>query len=82
VKNDLNQMETVKGVIQRPIWSRFGIRRPSIAIGNEVQACRIAFNTVCTYVVTRDLVQQHIAYKVWPLASEWEMPKEAAVGSN
>jgi hypothetical protein len=46
-----------------------------------VQACQIAFNTVCTYIGTRDLVQEHIAYKVWPLVSEWEMPKEAAAGS-
>jgi hypothetical protein len=23
----------------------------------------------------RDLVQEHIAYKVWPLVSDWEMPK-------
>jgi hypothetical protein len=82
VKNDLNQRGDVKGVIQRPIWSRFGIRRPSIALGNEVQACRIVFNTVCTYIGIRDLVQQHIAYKVWPLASEWEMPKEVAAGSS
>jgi hypothetical protein len=37
VKNDLNHREDVRGIIQRPIWSRFGIRRPSIAIGNEVQ---------------------------------------------
>jgi hypothetical protein len=48
VKNDLNQREDVRGIIQRPIWSLFGIRRPSIAIGNEVQACLMAFNTICT----------------------------------
>jgi hypothetical protein len=82
VKNDLNQREDVRGVIQRPIWSRFGIRRPSIATGNEVQACLMAFNTICTYIGTRDLVQEHIAFKVWPLANEWEMPKEAAAGSS
>ena len=82
VKNDLNQREDVKGVIQRPIWSRFSIRSPSIALGNEVQACQIAFNTICTYIGTRDLVQEHIAYKVWPLASEWEMPKESTAGSS
>jgi hypothetical protein len=29
-----------------------------------------------------DLVQEHIAYKVWPLASEWEMSKEVAAGSS
>jgi hypothetical protein len=61
VKNDLDQREDVRGVIQRPIWSRFGIRRPSIALGNEVQACQMAFNTICTYIGTRDLVQEHIA---------------------
>jgi hypothetical protein len=82
VKNDLNQREDVRGVIQRPIWSRFGIRRPSITLGNEVQAYQMAFNTICTYIGTRDLVQEHIAFRVWPLANEWEMPKEAATGSS
>jgi hypothetical protein len=47
-----------------------------------VQACLIAFNTVCTYIGTRDLVQEHIAYKVWPLVNDWEMPKETAAGSS
>jgi hypothetical protein len=72
----------VKGIIQRLIWSRFGIRRPLIALGNDVQACQAAFNTVCTYIGIRDLVQEHIAYRIWPLASGWEMPKEAAAGSS
>jgi hypothetical protein len=70
VKIDLSEREYVRGIIQRPIWSCFGIRRPSIAIGNEVQACLMAFNTVCTYIGTRDLVQEHIAYKVWPLVND------------
>jgi hypothetical protein len=72
----------VRGIIQRPIRSRFGIRRPTIASGNEVQACLMAFNMVCTYIGTRDLVQEHIAYKVWPLVNDWEMPKETAAGSS
>jgi hypothetical protein len=72
----------VRGIIQHPIWSRFGIRRSVSALGNDVQACQTAFNTTCTYIGSRDLVQEHIAYKVWPLASDWEMPNEAAAGSN
>jgi hypothetical protein len=36
VKNDLSKREDVKGIVQRPIRSRFGIRRPLIASGNEV----------------------------------------------
>ena len=82
VKNDLVEREDIKGIIQCPIWSRFGIRRSSLALGNDVQACQAAYNTVCTYIGTRDLVQEHIAYRVWPLASGWEMPNEAASGSN
>jgi hypothetical protein len=72
----------IKGIIQGPIWSRFGIRRPSTALGNDIQACQMVFNTVCTYIGTRDLVQEHIAYRVWPLTSGWEMLKEAAAGSS
>jgi hypothetical protein len=82
VKNDLVKREDIKGIIQRPFWSHFGIRRPSLAFGNDIQACQDAFNTICTYIGSRDLVQEHIAYKVWPLGSGWEMPKEAVAGSS
>jgi hypothetical protein len=46
-----------------------------------VQACQAAFNTLCTYIGTRDIVQEYIDYRVWPLASGWEMSKEADTGS-
>jgi hypothetical protein len=82
VKVDLSQREDITGVIPHPIWSHFGIRRLVITLGNDVQACQAAFNTVCTYIGTRDLVQEHIAYTVWPLANGWEMPKEAIAGSS
>jgi hypothetical protein len=82
VKNDLSQREDVKGIIQCPIWSRFGIRRPATALGNDIQTCQAAFNTMCTYIGTRDLVQEHIAYRVWPLADGWEMSKETTAGSS
>jgi hypothetical protein len=31
---------------------------------------------VCSFIGTRDLVQEHIAFRVWPLVEKWEMPKE------
>jgi hypothetical protein len=82
VKNDLSKREDVRGIIQHPIQSRFSIRRPSIASGNKVQTCLMAFNAVCTYIGTRDLVQEHIAYKVWPLVNDCEMSKETAAVSS
>jgi hypothetical protein len=70
VKNNLVEREDTKEIIQRPIWSRFDIRRPATALGNDIEACQRIFNTVCTFIGTRDLVQEHIAYRVWPLVSE------------
>jgi hypothetical protein len=50
VKNNLDEREDIKGIIQRPIWSRFGIRRPATVLGDDIQACQTDFNTVCTYI--------------------------------
>jgi hypothetical protein len=82
VENNLTEREDIRGIIQRPIWSLFGIKRPATTLGNDIEACQSSFNTVCTFIATRDLVQEHIAYRVWPLVNEWEMPKEAAAGSS
>jgi hypothetical protein len=82
VKNDLVEREDIKGIIQRPIWSHFGIRRLPLVLRNDIQACQAAYSTICTYICTRDLVQEHIAYGVWPLSSGWEMSTEAASGSS
>jgi hypothetical protein len=53
VKNYLVEREDVKDIIQHPIQSRFGIRRPSIVNSDKTQACLVAFNTVCSYIGTR-----------------------------
>jgi hypothetical protein len=82
VKNNLIEREDINGIIQRPIWSRFGLRRPTVAIENDVEACQKAFNNVCAFIGTRDLIQEHIAYRVWPLVDNWEMPKETVAGSS
>jgi hypothetical protein len=67
VKKDLKAREDIKEIIQRPIWSRFGLRRPKVEIDDAVEACQRAFNTVCSFIGTRDLIQEHIAFRVWPL---------------
>jgi hypothetical protein len=82
VKNDLIKREDIKEIIQRPIWSRFGLRRPKVTIESDVEACQKAFSSVCAFVGTRDIVQEHIAYKVWPLVESWDMPKETTAESS
>jgi hypothetical protein len=64
VKNNLVEREDIKGIIQCTIWCRFGISMPATALGNEIEACQKAFNSLCTFIGTRDLVQEHIAYRV------------------
>jgi hypothetical protein len=76
VKNDLKTREDIKGIIMRPIWQRFGLRKPKVEMNEAVEECQRAFGVICSFIGTRDLVQEHIAFRVWPLAEKWEMPQE------
>jgi hypothetical protein len=48
----------------------------------QPRGCRRAFGTVCSFIGTRDLIQEHIALRVWPLVEKWEMPKETITKSD
>jgi hypothetical protein len=67
VKNDLKTREDIKEIIMRPIWSRFGHQRPKVEIYDVAEACQKALSTVCSFIGTRDLIQEHIAFRVWLL---------------
>jgi hypothetical protein len=67
VKNDLTARDDIKEVIMHPIWSRFSLRKPKVEIDDAAEACQKAFGTVCSFIGTRDLIQQHITFRVWPL---------------
>jgi hypothetical protein len=76
VKNDFKSREDIKKIIMRPIWQRFGLRRPKVEMNEAAEECQRAFGVVCSFIGTRDLVQEHIAFRVWPLVEKWEMPQE------
>jgi hypothetical protein len=82
VKNDLKTWEDIKDIIMRPIWQRFGLRKPKVEIDEAAEECQRAFGVVCSFIGTRDLIQEHIAFRVWPLAEKWEMPKETVSEPN
>jgi hypothetical protein len=75
-ENNLKAREDIKDIIMRPIWQRFGLRKPKVEIDETAEECRKAFGIVCSFIGTRDLVQEHIAFRVWPLVEKWEMPEE------
>jgi hypothetical protein len=76
VKNNLDKRGDIRDVIHWPIQSRFSIKRRAIVNTEKSQAYLVAFNAVCSYICTRDLVQEHITFKVCPLVNEWEMSKD------
>jgi hypothetical protein len=53
-----------------------------VEIDGNVEACQKAFSTVCAFIGTRDLIQEHIAFRVWPLVESWDMPKETTADSS
>jgi hypothetical protein len=82
VKNDLKAREDIKDIIMRPIWQRFGLRKPKVDIDEAVEECQRAFGIVCSFIGTRDLIQEHVTFRVWPLVEKWEMPKETITKSD
>jgi hypothetical protein len=82
VKNDLKAREDVKDIIMRPVWQRFGLQKPKVEIDEAAEECQKAFGIVYSFIGTRDLVQEHIAFRVWPLVEQWEMPKETISKSD
>jgi hypothetical protein len=53
-----------------------------VDIDEAVEECRRAFGIVFSFIGTRDLIQEHIAFRVWPLVEKWEMPKETITKSD
>lgn len=73
MKNRLNERTDIKRIIQTPILTCFGYKKPTCYINFEAQAAIVAFNDVCAHIRTRDIVQEHIAFRIWPLRAKWEM---------
>jgi hypothetical protein len=38
-KNDLKAREDIKDIIMRPIWQRFGLRKPKVDVDEAVEEC-------------------------------------------
>jgi hypothetical protein len=53
-----------------------------VDIDSDVEACQKAFSIVCAFIGTRDLIQEHISFRVWPLVESWDMLKETTAESS
>jgi hypothetical protein len=73
----LKAREDIKDIIMRPIWQCFELWKPKVEIDKAAEECHKAFGLVYSFIGTRDLVQEHVAYRIWPLLADWEVPKES-----
>jgi hypothetical protein len=64
-------------LVQSPLELTFGETRPhcNMIRGSPSQIALAEFRVISDHIGTRDLVQEFLAFKVFPTMKEWEMPK-------
>jgi hypothetical protein len=77
VKAEEKKREKLKTPALSPLSLSFGLTRPLCRMepGLPWQQVVAEFRVVAEQIITRDLVQEYLAYKVFPTLSEWNMPK-------
>ena len=53
-----------------------------MTIDQNDEACQKAFSNICAFIGTRDIVQEHIAYRIWPLVENWDMLRDIIAEST
>jgi hypothetical protein len=64
-------------LVQSPLELTFGETRPrcNMIMGSPSQIALVEFRVISDHIGTRDLVQEFLAFKVFPTLREWEMLK-------
>jgi hypothetical protein len=77
VKADEKNREKLKTLVLSPLSLSFELTRPlcRMSTGSPCQEVVAEFWVVAEQISTRDLVQEYLAYKVFPTLSEWNMLK-------
>jgi hypothetical protein len=77
VKADEKKREKLKTLVLSPLSLSFGLTRPLCHMepGSPCQQAMAEFQVVAEQIGTRDLVQEYLAFRVFPTLSEWNMPK-------
>jgi hypothetical protein len=69
--------EEKEKLVQSPLELNFGETRPqcNMTPGSPSQIALAEFRVIADHIGTRDLVQEFLAFRVFPTLKEWEMPK-------
>jgi hypothetical protein len=69
--------EEKEKLVQNPLELIFGETRPqcNMTPGSPSQIALAEFRVIAEHIGTRDLVQEFLAFRVFPTLKEWDMPK-------
>jgi hypothetical protein len=69
--------EDKEELVQSPLELIFGETRPqcNMTPGSPSQIALAEFQVIADHISTRDLVQEFLAFRVFPTVKEWDMPK-------
>jgi hypothetical protein len=59
-----------------PLRISFSLKRRKCELGEAAKECYVAFNTVVKKIGSRDLIQEALAYNIYPTRTVWNLPKE------
>lgn len=72
---DTKKREEFKDIVMRPLKVCFSLKRPICNMSGNTQTTYIMFYTVVDRIGSRNLVQEFLANRVFPMRSSWGMSK-------
>jgi hypothetical protein len=84
VKADEKRRNKLMSMVMSPLKLNFGMTRPlcNMQLGSPCQLAEVEFRVVAEHISTRDLVQEYLAYKIFPTSGGWGMPKKKDKGKK
>jgi hypothetical protein len=70
--------------VMNPLRLNFGMTQPlcHMYMGSPCQLAEVEFRVVAAHISTRDLVQEYLANRTFPISSGWGMPKKKEEGKK
>jgi hypothetical protein len=84
MKADEKKREKLMTMVMSPLSLSFEMTRTlcNMQLGSPCQLAEVEFRVVAEQISTRDLVQEYLANKTYPMSSGWGMPKKKEAGKK
>jgi hypothetical protein len=63
-------------MLMSPLEVSFALKRPKCEMNEAANECYQAFNAIAGKIGSRDLIQEALAYNLYPTRTGWKLPKE------